>query len=165
MLVYIVISEHSHWSHLAMCTGLFVLPLLGFREVDIKKTLIPTLTRIWRPDLIAWHPTCGTWILDAQVVGDATIVDLGEAHAQKVAYYNTETITTHVRELLGFQLIIFTVTLNWRWALAPASVNSWLQLRLLKADLTILSIIVLKGSAAIWKEFMWKSGGVWTLPH
>ena len=131
----------------------------------LVETPIPTPAGIRRPDLIAWHPERGAWVLDAQVVADATVADLGQAHARKVAYYHTEAITTHVRELSGLQPIVSSITINWRGALAPATVNSWAQLGLRKSDLTTLVAIALEGSAAIHHEFTGTSGGVRQHPY
>lgn len=54
------------------------------------------------PDIVAWDPRRGqSWVLDAQVVADASVCDLSAAHMRKVEYYNIEEIRRRVEERTG----------------------------------------------------------------
>ena len=125
-----------------------------------KEQTIPTQAGQRRPDIIAWKPGIGSWVIDVQVVADAAAGDLHDAHWRKTSYYlNNPEVREYARDLSGFPPVFTTLTSSWRGILAAASVNSWVELGLSKADLNIVLARVIEGGNLIYATHRKTTGG------
>lgn len=126
---------------------------LGFR-VEVEPA-IPTPEGVRRPDIVAMNGRASqAVVIDAQVVADHA--DLDAAHRRKVKHYDTDAIKSFVAERSGLRdrdVVVTSVTLNWRGAFSSLSADDIRRLGFTPKDLRRLSTDTLLGTAACWSVF------------
>lgn len=130
----------------------------GYRVIREPPT--PTRAGMRYPYILAHHPTTGSWVIDVQVVADATAGNLYAAHHRKVTYYNVPDNSDFVVGETGCFPIYGSLTMSWRGVLAAPSVFLWDHLGLPKGDLKVLVTRALEGNGRIYREFTCTSGGL-----
>ena len=113
-----------------------------------RELAIPTIAGVRYPDIVCWRGN-QSHVIDVQVVADATAGSLDDAHARKVAYYNTPCINAFVQAFTGNPPIFSSFTLSWRGVLALPSMNTWASLGLPKSVLKLMVVLGLEGGVRI----------------
>ena len=89
---------------------------------------IPTQRGTRIPDIVAWRRE-SSYVLDAQVCGDANAIALRDAHQMKVSKYSLPEVLEYVRRRAGGDSIttVSSITVSWRGILAPDTIKTFRQ--------------------------------------
>ena len=139
---------------------LFVEKLRDLNFSVLEEPRIPTRMGLRIPDMIFWKDE-QSYVVDAQVCSDSNTVELQGAHMMKVEKYDNEDIVNYAMRESGtiVRPVVSSLTVNWRGIVAPATCQLLRDLKISKSFINLLAVRTLRGSVAIYANYMGTSGG------